>query len=135
MEELSQGTKERLVRFSQSEKFNQLNPNTQTRLTNFLGKSQESPFQQLGGLLKEAGQRTVREGPTSFNTITGGPAVAFQSNLKSSLFEKVGMQPEMAQSLASATDPQSILIAQMMNKGLFSKTGMPRASGSYNRLQ
>jgi len=100
-----------------------------------MSKPRENAMQALGGVMKDAGVKTFQEGPTSFNNLTGGIANAFQSNLKESVFEKMGMDPNIAQNLAIATDPQSILGAQLGNRAAFTKTMKPRMPSSLERLE
>ena len=87
-------------------------------------------FQELGGVLSTAARRTVAEGPTSFNVLTGGPAVAFASNLKSTALEKAGLSSNIANALAIATDPQNLMLPSLTRKSF----GNIRSPGSIERL-
>lgn len=60
-------------------------------------------------VIGDAAQRTIRSGPGSFNNLTGGVATEFLHNAKSSGMERAGIDPVIAESISSATDPQSML--------------------------
>ena len=80
---------------------------------------EQQPKESIGNkalsMITEPIKRTVRAGPASFNTITGGPQVELMHNLKSVLGEKMaGLHPVIAEALSGATDPQNILGASMV---------------------
>lgn len=108
-----------------------------------------------GNVLKPAMERTVKAGPTSFNSLTGGVGTEFAHNAKveallqsgiagksssliGKLLNKLGIShtpdPEnLAQSFSSGTDPQSLL-APLLGKA--SKAGMRQLElGSANAME
>lgn len=69
-----------------------------------------NPLELAGKVLKGGLERTVKAGPASFNTITGGPATEFIHGLKTQSGVMAGMPEVVAESLSGATDPQNVLL-------------------------
>ena len=133
---LSPQTTERLNRFKNSDKFNRLSPETQDRLNRFIDVSAESqPSQQselqqslgqkLRGGLENTGEilsggfkRQFNAGPTSLNTITGGPATEFAHGVKTEAMTRLGTPEIVAEAASSATDPQMVLGSFITKMGM-----------------
>lgn len=124
MTDLNPQTIDRLKRFQSSEKFSQLNPQTQKRLTKFVSGNISkvnplvSAIQSAEEVSRGGFKRQFQAGPTSFNTITGGPSTEFAHGLKSELLSRSGVPEDVniggihvspTEILSTSTDPQSLL--------------------------
>ena len=70
-----------------------------------------------GDILKGGFKRQVKAGPTSFNTITGGPATEFAHGVKTEAMTRAGLPEMVAESASIATDPQTIMGAGLTRLG------------------
>lgn len=70
----------------------------------------------LGGF-----KRQMAAGPTSFNTITGGPATEFAHGVKTEGMVRAGVPEMVAESASSATDPQGLLLTMLGGANTLSK--------------
>src|SRR3990167_3947069 len=81
----------------------------------------EQPLQKFGRMVSEAGKRTFQAGPTSFLNLTGGLQTQFPHDVKSVIGKELGLDPSAAESLAGATDPQSIMGGLVFTSPILSK--------------
>lgn len=92
----------------------------------------KNPLQRALDVLVKSAVDTVREGPTSFNVLTGGPATAFGSNLKRNALTDIGVSENLASAIAMGTDPQNVLIPSVMGRKAIADV---RSPGSLQRLE
>lgn len=91
----------------------------------------KNPFQEAlsttGEVLSGGFKRQMATGPTSFNTITGGPATEFGHGVKTEAMVRAGVPEIVAESASGATDPQVIMGAGLTRVGQSLTSRFPEA--------
>lgn len=89
-------------------------------------------FSNAGDILSSAAQRTYSSGPGSVNAITGGVGTQLGHDVKSVVMEKLGINPIVAESASTMTDPQGLLGAIMASRPAMAEI---RSPGVLDRLK
>lgn len=84
-------------------------------------------LQKTGDIIGGGMRRTIEAGPTSFNTITGGPQTEIIHGIKTEGLVRSGVPELFSEALSTATDPQTILsgaiAAKVPLKGVIARSG------------
>ena len=70
-----------------------------------------------GSILGGGFNRAVNAGPSSFNSITGGPATEFGHGVKTEAMTQAGMPEIASEAISTATDPQSLIMGMGVTRG------------------